>query len=139
MSHTQFPITNDYLANMLKNRLFKRLTESSIEYIADTALGEAIAVVEFAGEFEGQPVVWKATVTALNADQNAARNFQAAQAAVQYIDVSTEQHAENDVLPVEIGLFVSQIDEPTVFKVIMMVRQYKNLRRGRHEFSGLRK
>ena len=139
MSVNQFPTRNDYLAIMPKNQLFKRLTESSIHYVAKMALGEGRAVVEFAGQFQGRPVIWQATIIALNAVLNAEQDSQPSQSAVQYIDVIENQSPEDELLQVEIGLFVTQVDEPTVIKVITMMRQYKNLRQGRHEFSGARK
>ena len=117
-------------------RLFKRLTESSVEFVADTVLGEDSAVVEFVGDFEGRPVIWRATIIALKATISAAQH---GQPTVQYIDVSADQRPKDKLTTVEVGLFVSQVDEPTVLKVIKMIRQYRNLRRGRHEFAGTKK
>lgn len=36
---------------------------------------------------------------------------------------------------IEIGLGVEHIDAPTILKTVIMVRQYKRLRPGRHEFG----
>ena len=111
--------------------LFKRLTESPVEYIADSIIGEDSAVVKFTGEFEGEPVIWNAMIVALNARPS--------QSTTQYIEIAPLEHHGKNSLDVKIGLFVTKIDEPTVIKVIKMIRQYKNLSRGRHEFSGANK
>ena len=116
---------------MTVDLLFKRLTGSPVEYIAHSIIGEDTAVVKFTGEFEGAPIIWNATIVALNA--------RSAQSEAQYIEIATVEHHGENSLTIEIGLFVTKIDEPTVIKVIKMIRQYKNLSRGRHEFSGANK
>jgi len=115
---------------MNENLQIKRLTHSCIDYIAETLLGESNATVQFVGMFADQQVIWNAKIIALNASPQVLAN--------QYIDVS-DNKKEGVIIPVEIGLFVDVIDEPTVFKVIMMLRQYKNLRSGKHEFFGINK
>jgi len=50
----------------------------------------------------------------------------------QYIEVG---EAAKEGRRLEIGLMVSAIDVPTVTKAIIMIRQYRNLRPGRHEFG----
>ena len=109
--------------------LYKQLTNSRIEYIAHSVLGEAKASIAFAGQLEGQSVIWHATLIALKAG--------GAESVIQYIDV-TGQH-NSDGYAVEIGLPVYAIDEPTVLKSITMIRQYKKLHQGRHEFQGILK
>lgn len=116
---------------MLNNLLFKRLTNSCVDYIAHSLVGAEKVIIEFAGTFEGKSVVWHATIVALNT--------QPSQNLAQYIEVSEAEHDNNTGLSMEIGLFVQRIDEPTITKVIKMIRQYKNLHRGRHEFSGTNK
>jgi len=108
----------------------QQLTRSSIDYIAETPVGESSATIIFAGEFAGEPVIWRAHIIALDAHP--------VNQPVQYIEIYDTKRDEQYVF-IEIGLFVSMIDEPTVFKVIKMIRQYKNLRVGRHEFSGANK
>lgn len=111
--------------------LYQRLTQSSIEYIAHSILGGTQAQIEFSGQFEGQPTIWNATVSALKAEPDSQEP--------QYIDVKQPNHSNSLSLNVEIGLQVSRIDEPTVLMAIKMIRQYKNLRRGRHEFLAANK
>jgi hypothetical protein len=99
-----------------------------VEYLAHSPVGESRAVVEFTGSFEGHPVLWQATIVALNAASSSPVD--------QYITVDLELDAAPRV---EIGLPVAIVSEPTILKAITMLRHYKNLRRGRHEFQGIRK
>lgn len=85
--------------------------------------------LRFCGNFEGRPVTWDATFTTLaswqadHAPDLPLRNF---------IDVGSETaHG----LALIVGLDVPCIDIPTIRKAMMMVRQYKRLARGRHEFG----
>ena len=118
----------DEVMNKTLHILYERLTNSCVEYIAHSPIGESRAIVEFAGQFEGRPVLWQAMIIALETEASNIAN--------QYISVN----AENDEAPqVEIGLPLSLIDEPTVLKAITMIRQYKNLHRGRYEFQGIQK
>jgi hypothetical protein len=101
-----------------------------IEYIAHNPVGGPQVRVDFAGRFAGHPVIWCATIVALGRG-----------AAKQYIDVQTiggSQRPE-DLLQVEIGLPLNTIHEPDVLKTIIMMRQYKNLGPGKHEFAGAAK
>lgn len=110
--------------------LFERLQQSPVEYIAHSVLGDTQAVIEFAGQLEGQALVWHARIIALKAAGQAC--------GAQYIDVSENSMLELP-LNVEIGLQVARIEESTVLMVIKMMRQWKNLHRGRHEFLGANK
>ena len=67
---------------------------------------------------------WKAQLTALAATDACAP---------QYLDIGAGP--EPGGLPIRIGLGVQRIDRPTVIKAIIMVRNYKRLRVGRHEFG----
>jgi len=112
--------------NIPQQNLYQRLSSSFIDYIAHSVVGECQVEVEFTGQFAQRNVVWFATIRCLSADKDRK----------QYIDVQLEE-AENP--RVEIGLPMKTIDEPAILKSILMIRHYKNLREGRHEFSGSEK
>lgn len=83
----------------------------------------------FDGCFESRQVTWDATFTTLAywqaeyAPNRPVRNF---------IDIGSETpHG----IALTVGLDVPCIDLPTVRKAMLMVRQYKRLTRGRHEFG----
>lgn len=79
--------------------------------------------VRFAGHLLGAPVHWDATLLALPASGLPARRF---------IEVG-ETSPTGTTLTV--GLDVPCIDAPTVLKTIIMIRGWKNLRPGRHEYG----
>lgn len=84
------------------------------------ALTPAAAELRFVGPFRGAPVVWHAHVRRL------------APGARRYIEVGARGTAHRAL---EVGLDVAQIDEATLHKTVIMVRQWKALRGGRHEFG----
>ncbi|WP_297528170.1 hypothetical protein [Thiohalobacter sp.] len=96
------------------------------EFLIDDWPGPGEARIRFLGRFQGQPVVWKARLCALAADD----------AGPQYLDIGP---AEADGVPLEIGLAIPVIDEAAMRKTVIMVRNYRRLRPGRHEFAGPRK
>lgn len=76
--------------------------------------------IRFAGRFEDRDMTWEATVVCVPSSEP------------QYIDVG---EANGDLRPVTIGLHVEQIDEAVLHKTVIMIRQYKRLRRGRYRFG----
>jgi len=82
--------------------------------------GETLRV-RFEGPFDGRQVRWDATLISLPPGKQ--RN---------YIEIGDET---TDGLSLTVGLNVPAIDLPTLRKTIMMIRQYKRLRRGRHEYG----
>lgn len=93
------------------------------DYICEDTLGGRSARLRFIGRFEGEDVVWDAELVALAATE---------EAPVQYLDIGAPgPHG----VPIRIGLAVPAIDRATLLKTIIMVRNYKRLRRGRHEFG----
>lgn len=106
------------------------LARGVIEYIAHNPVGGSRVRIDFAGHYSKQPVIWRATIVALGRE-----------APKQYIDVRTPNgpRQSEDLLEVEIGLPFNAIHEAEVLKTIVMMRQYKNLRPGKHEFAGAAK
>jgi hypothetical protein len=80
----------------------------------------ANAHIRFVGPFRGVPVVWNARVHCV------------APGARRYIEVGARGTAD---IALAVGLDVSAIDEPTLRKTVTMVRQWKGLQAGRHEFG----
>lgn len=91
------------------------------DYLCESPFGGTTLRVRFMGHFEGQEVVWDAELNAL-----------AATKARQFIDIGTPGARG---IPITIGLRVVCIDRPTLLKTLIMVRSYKRLRTGRHEFG----
>lgn len=79
------------------------------------------ARIRFTGPFEGREVTWDATVLSL-----------AGCAPGQFIEVGAPTPYG---LALTVGLKVAVIDEPTLCKTVVMIRRYKGLKRGRHDFT----
>lgn len=93
------------------------------DFLCDGPLNGPTARVRFIGHFQQQDVVWDAELIALAAD--------GAQGA-QFIDIGSPGPRG---LAIRVGLRVTCIDRPTVLKTLVMVRNYKRLRPGRHDFG----
>jgi hypothetical protein len=78
--------------------------------------------LRFQGPFEGRTVIWLATLRAL-AGRGGGGN---------YIEIGDDLP---DGIPIAVGLQVPRIDLPTVRKAVIMIRRYKRLRRGRHDYG----
>ena len=85
--------------------------------------------LRFSGPFEGRQVTWDATIATL---EHWRRESGLKRPLRNFIDIGEEG---TDGIALAIGLDVPAVDIPTVRKVMMMVRQYKRLARGRHEFG----
>lgn len=93
------------------------------DYQPLTPLGGPELRLRFRGPFEGQEVLWDAHFITRR-HHGATYN---------YIDIGAEGTQGRQLTVV---LDVHCFDAPTVHKAIIMVRQYKRLRRGRHAFGG---
>lgn len=85
--------------------------------------------LRFHGPFEGDEVLWDANLFTLDAWRNEHPDEVIQQG---FIDIEAETpHG----FALTVVLNVQRIDLPTVRKAMMMIRQYKRLRRGRHLFG----
>jgi hypothetical protein len=77
--------------------------------------------LRFQGPFEGRTVTWLATLHAL-----------AGRGGGNYLEIGEDLPGGS---PIAVGLQVPRIDLPTVRKAVIMIRRYKRLRRGRHDYG----
>ncbi|OOG27850.1 hypothetical protein B1C78_02680 [Thioalkalivibrio denitrificans] len=89
--------------------------------LIDPPGGESLRL-RFYGPFEGREVLWIATFHALGSDGRGGANF---------IHVGEETP---EGMTLSVGLPVARIDLPTIRNAVIMIRRYKRLRRGRHEW-----
>lgn len=112
------------------------LAEHDRPYYAVTPLGGQRAHVRFLGILQGQAVAWDAEILTLLAYyQQQVKNSppgEPARSVRPFIEVGA--HGTHG-LALGVGLAVALIDEPTVLRTIIMIRNYKRLRPGRHEFG----
>lgn len=92
------------------------------------------AVLAFTGPFEGREVVWRCEFVTLDTELRRLESGHApaSQGLRNFIEIS-EPVAEG--VPLRVGLALPRIDAAAIEKMILMIRLYKNLRRGRHEYG----
>jgi hypothetical protein len=102
--------------------------------ILDEPGGQQVRV-RFTGSFQGRDVVWDCHFTTLNVrrkDHTGSTERDQEQAPRNFIEID-EPGASG--IPIRVGLDLPFIDMPAIRKMIIMVRNYKGLHRGRHEFG----
>lgn len=94
------------------------------------------AHIRFTGIFQGDEIIWDAVIVTLQRDYRdrypSGARHDAEFSLPQFIEIGTETDA---VRQLKVGLNVSRIDEATLRKTIIMIRKYKRLRPGRHEYT----
>ncbi|MBI1422586.1 MAG: hypothetical protein GC149_03895 [Gammaproteobacteria bacterium] len=108
----------------------QQLARSGLQYELLSPLGESFCHFRFSGPFQGNLIVWDASLFTLSyyLDQGAPRS----KVIRQFIEVGA-MSAQGRLI--RIGLNLAKIDEPAVLKTRIMIRQYKRLAAGRHEFG----
>jgi len=97
--------------------------------------GPQSAHVRFTGRLQGREVVWNCEFVTLQSELErlAGRAGPAAPDSVRgFIEIG--EPCERGV-PLRVGLNLERIDYPAILKMIVMIRNYKRLRPGRHEFG----
>jgi len=108
------------------------LNQQDRDYIVDQWETDQACLLRFIGNFEGQPVVWHAHLQTL---RNYAENTSTAESSGlrQFIQLDKQQ----DRYRLRIGLNLEKIDEAAILRTIIMIRQYKRLHQGRHEYGAV--
>ncbi len=99
------------------------LAATGTSFICETPLPGAHARVRFIGDFEGQATLWDMELLALGDGATRQRAF---------IEIG---EAGERGRRLRVGLGVASIDEPVILKSLIMIRNYKSLRLGRHEWG----
>jgi hypothetical protein len=111
--------------------------ERQFDWTALSPLGGQTAHIRFVGKFHGRHVTWDTHLITLQEiyQQGIAAGTFAADKPIslfQFIEIDETGPAE---MTLKIGINVSAIDAPTVFKSMIMIHNYKRLRIGRHEYG----
>jgi hypothetical protein len=96
--------------------------------LLDAPGGNALRL-RFPGPFEGRTVTWDATFVALGDPEMRAGS---GTSAGNFIEIGAD--GPNGVA-IRVGLQVARIDAPTIRKTMIMIRRYRRLRRGRHDYG----
>jgi hypothetical protein len=110
------------------------LRETGHAFVLLGELQDHHAQVRFTGRFEGAEVVWDCEFVTLQSEQQRGPPAPAADPGPLSSFIEIGEPGERGV-PVRVGLDLARIDRPAILKMIVMMRNYKRLRRGRHEFG----
>lgn len=95
------------------------IEQHGIRYTLLEPLRPDRARFSFSGPFENREILWDATLVALAVGRS-------------YIEIGAKTVGGRAV---HVGLAIPAIDPAAVLRTIVMLRQYKRLRTGRHEFG----
>lgn len=109
----------------------------SPEYHLLQPLQPQLARFSFHGIFQHQPVHWLAELTTLKHyyDMGVTEGFYAKGQTVslqQFIEITDK---ETDPRPIRIVLAIPEVTQASLLKTIIMVRNYKRLQPGRHNYG----
>jgi hypothetical protein len=108
----------------------QQLASHQRKFEVTTPLGEAACHLRFTGPFQGEKIIWDAYLQTLS--YYVSKHSLQDQPVRQFIEVGDA--GEHGRL-IQIALNLPSIDEPVVLKSLIMIRQYKRLAPGRHEFG----
>jgi hypothetical protein len=110
----------------------QQLSKQRRSYELLSPLGETVCHLRFTGPYEGNLIIWDAHLLTLA--YYVRHHVPHIPQQRQFIEVG-EKGAQGRFI--RIGLNLPIIDEPVILKTLIMIRQYKRLAFGRHEFGEL--
>jgi len=111
------------------------LSETGQAFLLLSEPGGQAVHVRFSGSFEGREVVWDCRfITPAHRYEQRSEPVETGSIESQpgFIDIG---RPGNGGVPLRVCLNLPCIDIPAIRKMIIMIRNYKRLRRGRHEFT----
>ena len=108
------------------------LEHQGTEFMPAAPARDDCAQIRFIGSFEGRPVIWDATIIALEHPRTILTPGSDADTGKQFMEIDA---GEGVVRNIRVGLQLDLIDLQTIHKTIIMIRKYKRLQTGRHEFA----
>ena len=111
----------------------QKIADTDHDFECLTPLGGGHARFRFIGNFAGEPVIWDAHLyTLAYYVYEVEKKAQVGGSARQFIQVADEGKMGRRL---EVGLNLPMIDDSAILKTIIMIRQYKRLAYGRHEYG----
>ena len=115
------------------NAFKQQLDSSTQDFEPLSPLNAGYVHFRFIGNFLGESIIWDAHLYTLAYYVYEVANLSQMGAATrQFIHVGDEGKTGRKI---EVGLNLSSINEPTITKTMIMLRQYKRLTHGRHEYG----
>lgn len=84
--------------------------------------------IQFEGKLDGQPVVWNACIRTI---EEYSKKYSMIDDPQQFIDIQVS----NGVFFLEVALNLRQINQAVIESTIIMIKKYKRLQLGRHEYG----
>jgi len=97
-------------------------------FLVSGKLPAAKVYVQFTGNFAGKAIVWNACIYTIN---EYAKRHEVADDPKQVIDIQLEK----ECYLIDIALNIEHINKAAIERTIIMIRKYKRLRIGRHEYG----
>ena len=110
------------------DELRRRIKEEKTKFLILDELPAEKVHLKFEGELEGKVVVWNACLRTI-ADY--AKNHQLSENPAQFIKIKEDE----GVYKLEVALNVEQINQSVIESTIIMIRKYKRLKLGFHEYG----
>ena len=88
------------------------------------------AHIKFEGPFQGKTVTWDTHFFTL--DGYSSENDDKQNVTKQFINI---KKSDADSMELTLALNISEINTPNIHKMMIMIKQYKNLAIGRHEYG----
>ena len=88
------------------------------------------AHIKFEGPFQGKTVIWDTHFFTL--DGYSAENSDKQIITKQFINI---KECNDDSMELTLALKISEINTPNIQKMMIMIKQYKNLALGRHDYG----
>ncbi len=110
------------------------LEGSGQDYLLVEQTNDQRARLRFCGPFLGQAVVWDCEFVTLATEQPDGRRQRALVPRVLRNFIEVGEPGPQGV-PLRVGLDVARIDQSAIEKLIIMIRNYRRLRPGRHEYG----
>jgi len=111
----------------------QRLLQAGRCYESVTPLPAACVQLRFAGPFAQKIIIWDAEIATLAYYFTAQQGHGTERGTLRpFIEVGSSSKRGRHL---QIGLNVTTIDDATIRKAMIMIRQYKRLQAGRHEYG----
>ena len=97
--------------------------------------------VEFSGTLHNQPVTWHAHIRTLHDyclhELTSSREHDSNTSGIIHIQPFIDISIENNIHRLTVALNLPVIDDAAILRTIIMIRQYKRLKPGRHQYGDI--
>ena len=110
------------------------LKASNRDFLIINSEDDQACEIKFIGPFNGAPVIWLANIQTLKHYASKLREASKESGMVkmqQFLEIEPNQ----ELFRIDVGLNIDKIDEAAIKRTIIMVRKYKRLHIGRHEYG----